>query len=140
MVRWKGCEERCGLGAQCGALKSTCQHNTPWKPDRNLVKPKKAELRALVYESTQYLMVVRSKAFEESGRGLELREEPSVSCQHSITWWSDRKPVRKEAGLRAQGGTLCIHLSTQYHMVVRSKACEEKAELRTRVNTVPHSG
>ena len=34
--------------------------------------------------------------------------------------------MRKEVGFRAQCRTLLFHQPTQYHMVVRSKACEKK--------------
>ena len=73
---------------------------------------------------------------------------PSTS-QHSTTWWSEWKLVRKEVGHRGQPQALCcqtlilvqstrqhsitwwsdhraFHQSTQYRLVVRLKACEER--------------
>ena len=47
------------------------------------------------------------------------------TSQNSTTWRSDRKLVRKEAGLRA-----LFYQATQCHVMVRSKVCEEEAGLR----------
>ena len=53
----------------------------------------------------------------------------SVS-QHTTTWWSDRKLVRKKAGLR-DSNDRAFHHSAQYHMLVRCGKLErEEAGLR----------
>ena len=88
-----------------------CHTVVRWKALR-----KGAGLRALFHQSTQCNTVVRWKALEKR-RGLDLYS----TSQHSVTWWSDGKPVRKGAGLRA-----LFHQSTQCHTVVRWKVCEER--------------
>ena len=88
-----------------------CHTVVRWKALR-----KEAGLRDLFHQSTQCTTVVRWKALEKR-RGLELYS----TSQHSVTWWSDGKPVRKGAGLRA-----LFHQSTQCHTVVGWKACEER--------------
>ena len=81
------------------------------------------------------------------GAGLGAQRRTLCSTiQHSTTWWSDGKFVRKEAGLRAlvyqstqytwwsdgkfvrkeAGLRALVYQSTQYHVVVRWKAYKDR--------------
>ena len=92
-------------------LLSISQHNTVWWSDRSIHRP--------FHQSTQYHVVVRS-VYSSSfpsvntipfGGQIGLFVVLSIS-QHNTMWWSDRSIHRP------------FHQSTQYHVVVRSKACE----------------
>ena len=77
--------------------------------------------RCSFHQSTQHHLVVRWKACEKKGeppvntdrkllrKKMWLRAQSQILCatsEHSATWWSDGKLVRREIGLRAMGRTL----------------------------------
>ena len=127
-------------------MRLTSQRSATWQSDGKLVV-KEAGLRALFHQSTQCHTVVRWKALRK-GSGLQALFHQSTQChvavrqkacdergkgrglelystsQHSVTRWSDGKPVRKGAGLRA-----LFHQSTQCNTVVRWKALEKRRGL-----------
>ena len=75
------------------------------------------ELRATAEPSvppvkTEYYHTVpRWKVYEERGGAYRAESVCETLCHRSkestSTWWADGKLVKKEAGLRAQHGTLC---------------------------------
>ena len=111
-------------GAQI-TVHSTCQHSTIWCSDHrafHLSTQYHMVVRSSFHQSTQYHMVLRSSCIPPVNtvpHGAQIIVPPvntaphgaqiivHSTCQHSTTWCSDHR---------------AFHLSSQYHMVLRSTA------------------
>ena len=84
-----------GLRANSGISSVPLVNTVPHGSQTETVWAKRRALNSaqdpLFHHSTQYCMVVLSKACRETGRDWTLYS----TSQHNATWWSDLKPLRK---------------------------------------------